>query len=214
VYTLDSLKGVLERVTGVNLPDPREARGLLRARKAWTWRFRDDGSIPNNPALPFILYKSVVDLSRARDPAAVYEVLFELNGWGGSWRNGIYDFVHYHPRTHEVLGIARGRAHVRFGGEKGKIIELKAGDMVILPAGTGHQAIKMSSDLLVVGAYPASGKYDEYRGSSREHLKAIDMISKVRLPRNDPAYGAKGPLKRLWTARRKRTSGDGRQAAS
>jgi uncharacterized protein YjlB len=67
----------------------------------------------------------------AADPAAVFERLFELNGWGGSWRNGIYDYVHYHPRTHEVLGIASGKARVRFGGDEGRSIALKAGDVVV-----------------------------------------------------------------------------------
>ena len=198
MYAIDSLKGSFERITGIARPSAREASALVKPRKAWASRFKDDGSIPNNPTLPFIRYRSAVDLSGAAEPAAVFEVLFETNGWGGSWRNGIYKFVHYHPRTHEVLGIARGKARVRFGGAKGKLIELKAGDIVILPAGTGHQAIKASKDLLVVGAYPPLGKYEEYKGSAEEHAKAVRMVSKVRLPARDPAYGKKGPLKHLW----------------
>ena len=117
--------------------------------------FADDGEIPNNPTLPFVHYRSPVRLTQAPDPAAVLEELFESNGWGGSWRNGIYDFLHYHSGTHEVLGIARGHARVRFGGRNGKIVALRAGDVVILPAGTGHQRVSASRDLLVVGAYTA-----------------------------------------------------------
>jgi uncharacterized protein YjlB len=200
VYTINSLKGSFERITGIGRPTARKASALVKTRKPWTLRFKDDGSIPNNPTLPFIHYRSAVDLSGAVDPAAVFEVLFEMNGWGGSWRNGIYNFAHYHPRTHEVLGVARGKASVRFGGRKGKVVELKASDIVILPAGTGHQAIKASKDLLVVGAYPPSGKYEEYKGSAEEHSKALQMVSKVRLPARDPAYGKSGPLKKLWRA--------------
>src|SRR5262249_7352803 len=50
-------------------------------------------------------------------------------------RNGIYNYAHYHSRTHEVLGVARGHARVRFGGERGKELRLKVGDVVVLPAG-------------------------------------------------------------------------------
>jgi len=55
------------------------------------------------------------------------------------WRDGIYDYVHYHSRIHEFLGIARGCAKVQFGGPNGRGLTLKAGDLAILPAVTGHQ---------------------------------------------------------------------------
>ena len=191
------LEGLLGTDNRHRSPSAREASSLVKPRKPWAFRFKDDGSIQTiRPCRLSAI--GAPWTSGAAEPAAVFEVLFETNGWGGSWRNGIYNFLHYHPRTHEVLGIARGKARVRFGGAKGKLIELKAGDIVILPAGTGHQAIKASKDLLVVGAYPPLGKYEEYKGSAEEHAKAVRMVSKVRLPARDPAYGKKGPLKHLW----------------
>jgi uncharacterized protein YjlB len=102
----------------------------LRKRRAHTWHFHDDGTIPNN-RLPFVVYRSPIGFAEGADPAAVIEDLFETNGWGDSWRNGIYDYVHYHSRIHEVLGIARGRAQVRFGGSFGRVLNLKAGDVAI-----------------------------------------------------------------------------------
>jgi uncharacterized protein YjlB len=160
--------------------------------------FEDDGAIPNNPTLPFIHYRSPVRLARAPDPATVFEELFRSNGWQDSWRNGIYDFLHYHSATHEVLGIARGNARVRFGGRNGKVIALRAADVLILPAGTGHQRVSASHDLLVVGAYPTTGKYDECKGSPEEHTRALKSIPRVRLPSKDPVYGADGPLVDFW----------------
>ena len=88
-------------------------------------RFRDDGIIPNHPRWPLILYRGAVCLPGALDPAAVFEDLFESNGWGNSWRNGIYDYVHYHSRIHEVLGVARGRGKVQFGGNRGRAVDLQ-----------------------------------------------------------------------------------------
>ena len=119
-------------------------------------RFTDDGLIPNHPKWPLIIYKSAVRLPQCLDPAAVFEELFDSRGWGSSWRDGIYGYVHYHSRIHGVLGIARGSGRVQFGGTKGRALTLKAGDVAILPAGTGHQRLKASEDFLVVGAYPPS----------------------------------------------------------
>ena len=127
------------------------------------------------------------------------ETLFEANGWGDSWRNGIYGYVHYHSRIHEVLGVARGTAKVRFGGKKGRTLSLKAGDVAILPAGTGHQCLAASDDFLVVGAYPPFGTYDLCT-TQDQHRSALATIAKVARPRKDPAYGDKGPLLKAWKA--------------
>ena len=134
----------------------------------------------------------------AADPAAIFERAFAEHGWGDGWRNGIYDFLHFHTRTHEVLGIARGTAKVEFGGAAGAAVELQAGDVAILPVGTGHRRLSSSPDLLVVGAYPEAGNYDECKGSREEYARALKSIPKVRLPAKDPVYGKDGPLLALW----------------
>ena len=105
--------------------------------------------------------------------------------------------MHYHSRIHEVLGIARGNGKVQFGGKRGRILTLKAGDIAILPAGTGHQSFSCSPDFLVVGAYPPSGTYDECtRSEDRE--RALKTISKTSRPRKDPVFGSRGPLLKSW----------------
>ena len=117
-----------------------------------TFVFADDGLVPNNP-LPFLVYKGAVDVGNGH-PEKTIEGLFGANGWGDMWRNGVYDYLHYHATVHEALGIARGHARVRFGGDGGKEFEISAGDVAILPAGTGHQCLSASRDFCVVGAYP------------------------------------------------------------
>jgi uncharacterized protein YjlB len=138
--------------------------------------FADDGRIPNNPALPLVLYRGGISLAGSPDPEDVIEKAFAANGWGDMWRNGIYPYAHYHSMIHEAMGVARGRAKVRFGGEKGQEIEIAPGDVVILPAGTGHQC----------------------RGTKAEHAKALVTIPKVPPPAADPVFGPEGPLMSLW----------------
>ena len=202
MYAFESAKSRFENLTGWAQPKPGEIKKRIKKAKPRATVFKDNNLIPNNPSLPFLHYRKVASLSRLPDPAALFERLFKTNGWIDAWRNGIYDYVHYPPRAHEVLGIARGRARVRFGGKKGRAVDLSAGDVVILPAGTGHQALRQSKDLLVVGAYPRTGKYDEYEGKRAQYEKALRMIPKVRLPSEDPVCGKNGPLKRLWNLSR------------
>ncbi len=96
------------------------------------------------------------------------------------------------------LGVARGHARVQFGGDHGKALDIAAGDVAILPAGTGHQLISASDDFCVVGAYPP-GSRCRSRGRRRQnHAKALKTIPEVKLPNTDPVRGAQGPLLRLW----------------
>jgi uncharacterized protein YjlB len=163
-----------------------------------TLTFEDDGSIPNNPRLPLLYYRACIDLKGVADPQRRVLDMFGRNQWGEMWQNGIYPYTHYHSTTHEVMGLARGRAKVRFGGEKGQELDLLASDVVVLPAGTGHQCIWNSPDLVVIGAYPPNGRYDLCRGSKAEYAKAVLAIPQVPLPETDPVYGRGGPLKQLW----------------
>jgi uncharacterized protein YjlB len=161
-----------------------------------TFVFADDGLIPNN-RLPLLIYKGAIDLDDASPEKAV-EDLFGANGWGDMWRNGIYDYLHYHATVHEALGIARGHARVRFGGDKGKEFELDPGDVAILAAGTGHQCLKSTSDFSVVGAYPPGAKMHVTRPTPENHAHALKTIPEVRLPESDPVLGANGPLVKFW----------------
>jgi uncharacterized protein YjlB len=159
--------------------------------------FADDGEIPNNPDLPVLIYAQAITLHG--DPAVAIEHVFAGNGWPPQWRNGIYGHHHYHSNAHEVLGIAKGRVKVRLGGEKGRDFDLEAGDVVLLPAGTGHKCLAASDDLLVVGAYPpGEGDYDELRGRPSERPAALENIKATPVPESDPVHGANGPLAKLW----------------
>ena len=168
--------------------------------KVECFRFEDDGHIPNNARLPLLIYPLVLELAGESDPAALAERVFARNDWRGAWRNGIYSFPHYHSTAHEVLAVCKGEARVRFGGGTGREVEVAAGDVVVIPAGVGHQNLSSSSDFLIVGAYPGGMDWDLCRGEPDERPRVLENIEAVPLPGADPVYGADGPLVHNWRA--------------
>ena len=170
---------------------------IVRNSKPSTFIFEDDGFVPNS-TLPLVIYKGALQFDGG-DPEKALEDFFDGNGWGQDiWRNGIYDYLHYHATVHEALGIARGRARVRLGGDSGKEFELDVGDIAILPAGTGHQCLKATSDFSVVGAYPPGAKMQVTRPTPENHAAALRTIPAVKRPDSDPVLGKNGPLVTLW----------------
>jgi hypothetical protein len=65
---MEDVKRVAEKATGWKRPDDPQA--LLRDRKPQTYRFKDDGLIPNHPTWPLVIYKNPVRLPQSLDPAA------------------------------------------------------------------------------------------------------------------------------------------------
>ena len=161
-----------------------------------THRFADDGIVPNNPALPLVVYRGA--LPAGGDRAGACESMFAEHGWPDAWRNGIHAHHHYHSTAHEVLGIVRGSARVRLGGERGRTVELNAGDVVVIPAGIAHKREAASSDLLVIGAYPRGQQPDMRHADSAVHDRALAAIAKVPLPAADPVTGRADPLLECW----------------
>jgi uncharacterized protein YjlB len=167
--------------------------------EAREYRFEDDGRIPNNPTLPLLLYPGALeelDTSRCRE-------LLEGNGWVGSWVNGVFAYHHYHSTSHEVLCVISGAARVRFGGPGGEVVEVRAGDAVVIPAGVGHCNEGAERGFSVVGAYPRGQEnYDLRTGDEGERPEVLENIRGVPLPEGDPIFGVDGPLVRAWEVER------------
>lgn len=157
-----------------------------------------NGSFPNNEKLPLIIVQETL---RGTDITHLnFEKIFTSNSWPAAWRNGLFGFHHFHSNAHEVLGVYSGWVKACFGGPGGEIIEAKAGDVIIIPAGVSHCNKGESSDFKVVGGYPAGQRWDMMQGSPEQLSQALENIANVPLPLTDPVSGDNGPIIKLWSS--------------
>jgi uncharacterized protein YjlB len=145
------------------------------------------GGIVNHPHFPVLVYRGV---PAAAQGAEACRAVFAAHGWGGAWTNGVFAFHHFHSNAHEVLGVVSGTATLVLGGPQGELFDVAAGDVLVLPAGTGHKRDAASADFVVVGAYPPGQEaYDVRRGEPAEAAEARRRVAAVALPTDDPVGG-------------------------
>src|SRR3954466_15535784 len=147
-----------------------------------TWQAPPGDTIPNHPRFPVLIYRGagVADAAAAR-------ALYAAHGWGGTWVDGVFDFHHFHSNAHEALTVFAGAATLELGGPQGEAFEVAAGDVLVLPAGTGHRRASARDGFTVVGAYPAGQEdYDLLRSADDA---ARERIAALGPPPDDPVGG-------------------------
>ncbi|KAL4800752.1 hypothetical protein BDV19DRAFT_375432 [Aspergillus venezuelensis] len=146
---------------------------------------------PNNP-LPVLHYKNV--LPEPRTEEAVTEFL-TANKWRkrGTWG--------------ACYGVFQGSSTLLLGaaGEDGTDnvglrVTVHTGDVIVLPAGTGHSSVESTDDYRYIGVYPEGcPRWRNEFGKPRIDEKTFgDEVAGVGYAEEDPVYGKDGPLMQLW----------------
>jgi len=108
----------------------------------------------------------------------------------------MYSTTHFHSTSHEVLGIANGKARLCFGHEanEGRVeAVVEKGDVIVVPAGTGHRLLDdLEGGFEMMGCYPRGSHWDMCYGKKGEEDKISD-IKKLSWFTTDPVYGKEGP---------------------
>ncbi|KAL5341143.1 hypothetical protein BJX70DRAFT_396196 [Aspergillus crustosus] len=159
---------------------------------------------PNNP-LPVLHYKDVLPRPRTEEVVSKFLTAhkWEKRGtWGAIW------ISHFHPNSHECYGVFQGSSTLLLGaaGEDGTSsvglrITVHTGDVIVLPAGTGHSSVESTDDYRYIGVYPEDcPKWRNEYGKTRIEPETFrDEIAGVGMPEEDPVFGRDGPMMELWS---------------
>lgn len=154
-----------------------------------------------NSALPMIIYRGAIpptgDLER--DIATTSDFLAK-NGWKIVWytEKGLHPFHHFHSNAHEIVWVARGHQRGMFGGPNGLDAKVYSGDLIVLPAGTGHHGFERTDNLYMIGGYPKGvGRGNLIKSEECQPESFVNEIVGVPVPA-DPLTGGAGALTEAW----------------
>ncbi|WQF88074.1 Putative uncharacterized protein YjlB [Colletotrichum destructivum] len=175
---------------------------------------RPTAHCPNN-FLPVLVYRGVLPEPHNEETTSTY---LQRYGWvkKGTW--GTITTKHFHPNTHECYGIFQGDSELVFGegggdtSGTGARCFVRAGDVVVVPAGVAHASVTQERKLeeggdggeryRYIGVYPEGApKWRNEYGKKPlvDNRELAEEVSYVPVPDKDPISGLGGPLVQIWT---------------
>ena len=147
--------------------------------------------------MPFLVYKRAIDVDNDH-PEKTIEGLFGANGWGAMWRNGVYDYLHYHATVHEVLGVAAATPSCGSAATMARSSRSRPATSRSCPPAPAISACRRARISPSSAPIRRDRRMHITRPTPENHAKALKTIPNVKLPKTDPVLGTNGPLVKLW----------------
>lgn len=183
----------------MNMPPVKTALTPVLSLRVSRYQIPKHGLMPNTSLQnkPLLIYHSAFSSS----PLSASQIETYIRSVGvcaPQWRYTMYSTTHFHSTTHELLVISSGKARLLFGGEGnpgGVKVDVTAGDVILVPAGVGHQLLEDHGGFEMVGSYPVGAeKWDMCYGREGDNSKGIEArIRGLGWFDKDPLYGQEGP---------------------
>ncbi|KAI9714588.1 MAG: hypothetical protein M1812_006393 [Candelaria pacifica] len=169
-----------------------------------TYLFQATPHVPNS-LLPVLLYRSVL---QPNPTASTTREALEKNNWlqGGVFKT--FTAHHFHSVTHECYAVFKGSSKLLLGRgplddpEGGIEVDVRIGDVIVLPAGVAHCSLSSEGEYEYLGLYPkGSPHWDNNfcKAGPGETEEKARTCRKVPLPDCDPVFGSSGPLVNIWS---------------
>ena len=91
-----------------------------------------------------------------------------------------------------------GPATIGFGGDDGLVVDVRVGDVAVVPAGVGHKRLSASPGFQMAGGYPPGQQGDIVRPKDLADDELTARLAKVALPASDPVIGQAAGIVEIW----------------
>ncbi|KAJ9307845.1 hypothetical protein DTO217A2_2601 [Paecilomyces variotii] len=155
-----------------------------------------------NSPFPVLIYRDALPLPLSEEKTTQF---LEANEWE---KRGVWGHIpvrHFHPNTHECYGVFQGESRLLLGcgqsdEDGGLEVDVYAGDVIVLPAGTAHCCLQSTKDYRYIGVYPKEcPRWRNELGKDPLDVEGLrNEISSVPIPNHDPVLGKDGALVTLW----------------
>ncbi|WP_017348201.1 cupin domain-containing protein [Pantoea sp. A4] len=166
----------ISTLTTLTLPAWRSwganAAGPSPFELAEQWYAQPADWVPNHPGLPVVHFRRAL-------PDDPLKAKLQRSGWRMQWQGQPFAKPYFHSQAHVLHVVTAGTGVMQTGGEKGKQVQLRQGDLLFLPAGTGQQLLSADPRFQTQAWYPEKQSWDVCRSALSASAQCRQSATKL-----------------------------------